>query len=112
MGWQVPVLTVVGAFSIALLGQQGTVTLQCGDAEPNPKTRGCQGPASPRKGQSQRLFVKRAWNGFYPHAKGELGSAEAVGLGGVMAVGDMARGDMEPCFALCWPLLGSLAPTR
>lgn len=26
--------------------------------------------------------------------------------------GDMARGDMEQCFGLCWQLLGSLAPSR
>lgn len=70
MGWQVPVLTVVRAFTIALLGQQGTVTPEHGHADPSPQTRSCQGPASPRKGQSQRLLVKRAREGFYPHAKG------------------------------------------
>lgn len=48
--------------------------------------------------------MKRAWNGFYPHGKGELGIAEAMVLGE-----DMAAGDMEPCFALCWQLL---EPTR
>lgn len=30
----------------------------------------------------------------------------------VVLGGDMARGDMEPCFALGCQLLGSLAPTR
>lgn len=61
------------------------------------ETPGFQGPASPGKGQSQRLLVKRAWKWFYPHATRELGSAEAVALGGNLAAGDVARGDMEPC---------------
>lgn len=53
MGWQVPVLTVVRAFTIALLGQQGTVTPGHGDTDPSPQTRSCQGPASPRKGKAK-----------------------------------------------------------
>lgn len=78
-------------------GTTGDSHRERGDAEPSPETRGCQGPASPRKGQSQRLLVKRAWEGFYPHAEGELGSAEAVVSGG-----DMAGGDMAPCPGSSW----------
>lgn len=53
MGWQLPVLAVVGAFAIALLGQQGTVTGSVGTLSPVPKHEAARAQPLPGRGKAK-----------------------------------------------------------
>lgn len=53
MGWQLPVLAVVGAFAIALLGQQGTVTGSVGTLSPVLKCEAARAQPLPGRGKAK-----------------------------------------------------------